>query len=133
MFRRIIIAAICVLLLLPALIGTSVDNGKEHKSKNDKPIPHGHAVLWREPKDIGSRNLYLGPGGEKMMPDLSHVTLIEKEKGGYSTKYRVRDGSGREWVVKAGKEAQSETAASRLMWGVGYNSECSFLSQTERC
>jgi hypothetical protein len=132
MFRRIIIAAICVLLLIPALIGASVEEGKKQKSKNEKPIPHGHAVLWREPKDIGNRNLYLGPGGEKMMPDLSHVTLIEKEKGGYSTKYRVRDASGREWVVKAGKEAQSETAASRLMWGIGYNSDVNYLVPSVR-
>ena len=31
------------------------------------------------------------------------------------------------WVVKAGKEAQSETAASRLLWGVGYNSDVNYL------
>ena len=47
-----------------------------------------------------------------MKPDLSSVTLIREEKGGYSTKYRVRDGSGREWVAKVGKEAQPETVAA---------------------
>src|SRR5437588_12901183 len=83
--------------------------------------------MWRAPKDIRNRDLYWGPGGEAARPDLSRVTLIKKEKGGYSTKYRVRDAQGREWVVKVGKEAQSEMAASRLLWGVGYNSDVNYL------
>jgi hypothetical protein len=55
------------------------------------------------------------------------VTFIEVVLGGYSTKYRVRDGAGREWVVKVGKEAQPETAATRLMWAVGYNADINYL------
>ena len=58
-----------------------------------------------------------------MKPDLSRITFIEEEKGGYSKKYRIKDGSRRTWVAKIGKEAQSETAAVRLVWGVGYVSE----------
>lgn len=58
-----------------------------------------------------------------MWPDLRRVTLIKKEPGGYSTKYRVRDASGHEWVAKIGKEAKAETAAVRLMWAVGYFSD----------
>jgi hypothetical protein len=83
--------------------------------------------LWREPVDAQSRNLYWGPGGEAMKPDLRRITFIKEEKGGYSTKYRVRDGAGREWVAKLGKEAQSETAANRLLWGVGYHTEITYL------
>jgi len=84
-------------------------------------------VLARAPSDIAKRDLYWGEGGKALQPDLSKVTLIEKEKGGYSTKYRVRDGSGREWVVKLGKEAKGETAASRLMWAVGYLPDVNYL------
>ena len=62
-----------------------------------------------------------------MRPDLRRITFIKEEKGGYSKKYRVRDGSGREWVVKIGKEAQSETSAVRLLWGVGYITEINYL------
>ena len=62
-----------------------------------------------------------------MRPDLRRITFIKEEKGGYSKKYRVRDGSGREWVVKIGKEAQSETSAIRLLWGVGYLTEVNYL------
>ena len=62
-----------------------------------------------------------------MRPDLRRITFIKEEKGGYSKKYRVRDGSGREWVAKIGKEAQSETSAVRLLWGVGYITEINYL------
>ena len=96
------------------------------KSKK-KPAPTGTPVLWRKPNDISSRDLFLGPGGTSMRPDLRRITYIKEEKGGYSKKYRVRDGSGREWVVKIGKEAQSETSAIRLLWGVGYLTEVNYL------
>ena len=63
-----------------------------------------------------------------MQPDLSSITFLEEDKGGYSgTKYRIRDGAGREWVAKIGKEAQSETAAVRLLWAVGYETEINYL------
>jgi hypothetical protein len=84
-------------------------------------------VLWREPADIASRDLFLGPGGAGMRPDLSRVTFVKEETGGYSTKYRVKDGAGRVWVAKVGKEAQSETAAVRLVWAVGYHTEINYL------
>jgi hypothetical protein len=67
-----------------------------------------------------------------MKPDLSKVTLIRKEPGGYSTKYRVRDGSGNEWIAKLGKESQSETAASRLMWAIGYFPDVNYLVPSVR-
>src|SRR5262249_59081805 len=76
-------------------------------------------MLWQEPSDIATRNLLLGPGGEEMQPDLSSVTFIEKQKGGHSTKYRVRDAQGRVWVAKVGKDAQSELDPSRLLWACG--------------
>lgn len=84
-------------------------------------------MLWRAPDDLPSRDLFLGPGGEEIKPDLSRVTFLKEETGGYSKKYRVRDGSGREWVAKVGKEAQSETAAVRLVWAVGYMTEINYL------
>ena len=93
---------------------------EEQKKEDKKPAPTGTAVLWREPVDLESRNLLLGAGGEQMKPDLRRVTFIEKKTGGHSTKYRVKDASGNEWVAKIGKEAQPDTAANRLVWAVGY-------------
>ena len=99
---------------------------------NKKPTPAGLPVLWRAPDDVASRDLYLGPGGAAMKPDLRSVTFVEQETGGYSTKYRVRDGSGRVWVAKIGKEAQAETAATRLVWAVGYVTEINYLAPCVR-
>lgn len=98
------------------------------QQERDEESPSGTPVLWQEPVDIASRDLFLGPGGQAMRPDLSSITFLKEETGGYSTKYRVRDGAGREWVVKIGKEAQSETAAVRLLWAVGYYTEINYLA-----
>jgi hypothetical protein len=126
MFRKATAGATWALVILMTLIGASVSDAKKHKSKNDKP-PAGKAVLWREPADIRQRNLYLGPGGEAMRPDLRHVVLIEEDTSGTSKKYRVRDASGREWIAKLGKEAQSETAATRLLWAAGYYTDVDYF------
>jgi len=97
-------------------------------NQKKKQVPRGVPVLWTSPANINSRNLRLGPGGAAMQPDLRSITFLEEDKGGYSgTKYRIRDGAGREWVAKIGKEAQSETAAVRLLWSVGYETEINYL------
>ena len=100
---------------------------QEGKKKKD-PAPRGKPVLWRGHADVSALDLFLGPGGEAMRPDLSRLTFIKEEKGGYSKKYRVRDGSGRVWVAKLGKEAQPETVATRLVWAAGYVTEVTYLA-----
>src|SRR6185295_6234224 len=117
-----------VIVLLVVLSSFSNVQIGTAKPKEKKKLPSGTAVLWREPSDISSRDLYLGPGGAEMRPDLRRLTFIKEEKGGYSKKYRVRDASGREWVAKLGKEAQSETSAIRLLWGIGYYTEVNYLA-----
>ena len=126
MFQKKIVGRTWALVILLTLMGGSIGIAKKLKSKKDH-APAGHAVLWRDPTDIRRRNLYLGPGGEAMQPDLRRVTLIKEETSGTSKKYRVRDASGREWVAKLGKEAQSETAATRLLWGSGYYTDVDYL------
>jgi len=105
---------------------TSIETGLAKSKKKKEPLT-GTPILWKQPDNISSRDLFLGPGGEAMRPDLRRITFIKEEKGGYSKKYRVRDGSGHEWVAKIGKEAQSETSAIRLLWGVGYVTEVNYL------
>ena len=122
--QAIAIIAIVGLGLLPATLRAQ----KDGKTKQPKPIPaDARAVLWQEPADITSRDLFLGFGGESMKPDLSHVVFLKDETRSYSTKYRVRDGAGHEWVVKIGQEAQSETAATRLVWVAGYFVDPTYL------
>jgi hypothetical protein len=118
--KREIFVVVVVLLLL----GFVPSDAAAQK----KRVPRGVPVLWSTPANINSRNLYWGPGGAAMRPDLRRITFLEEDKGGYSgTKYRIRDGAGREWVAKIGKEAQSETAAVRLLWAVGYETEINYL------
>jgi hypothetical protein len=105
----------------------SVSVFPQDKRKEKKALPKGTPVLWRNPVDIRSRDLFLGPGGAEMKPETSELTFIKEEKGGYSPKFRVRDASGREWVAKLGKEAQPETVAVRLLWAVGYPTEINYL------
>lgn len=124
MYRANKLRALVLLALLFSLTSFAVGDAK---TKDKKHLPKGTPVLWRQPSDISSRNLYVGPGGNAMRPDLRNITLIKEEKGGYSRKFRVRDASGREWVAKIGKEAQSETAAVRLLWGLGYVTEVNYL------
>jgi hypothetical protein len=115
-----------MLMLVVAMTALDVGVAKP-KSKKEKEKPTGTPVFWRRPVDIRNRDLFLGPGGSSMQPDLSRVELMKEEKGGYSKKFRVRDGSGREWVAKIGKEAQSETSAVRLLWALGYPTEINYL------
>ena len=118
------IRTIVVLALVMSI--AAVDTGLA-KPKKKKSLPSGAQVLWRRPADIRSRDLFLGPGGAALKPDLRQITFIKEEKGGYSKKFRVKDASGREWVAKVGKEAQSETSAIRLLWAVGYQTEINYL------
>src|SRR5262245_53239002 len=116
---------ICLALTLVMSFSSSAF---DDQAKKKNIATEGTPVLWQEPTDLESRDLFLGPGGEAMKPDLSKVTFVEEEKGGYSTKYVVRDGAGHEWRVKIGKEAQSETAATRLLWAVGYFTDITYLA-----
>ena len=65
-----------------------------------------------------------------MMPNLSRITFLEEEKNGHNKKYRIKDGAGRVWVAKLGTEARPETAAVRLLWGLGYKTEINYLVPT---
>jgi hypothetical protein len=121
MGKRIIIT---VLLLCIASAGFA-----QNTTRKKEPAPQGAKVLWREPADIELRDLFNGPGGDSMKPNLSRVTFIRDQAGGgYSINYRVRDGSGKIWVAKLRSEAQPETAAVRLVWAVGYMTEINYLA-----
>jgi hypothetical protein len=122
---KLAVAALILFSLAPAAAAVE---GKKEK----EPAPVGLPILWRAPSDIASRDLYQGPGGEEMRPDLRRVTFLKEETGGFSKKFRVRDAAGREWVAKIGKEAQAETAAVRLVWAVGYMTEVNYLAPCVR-
>jgi hypothetical protein len=115
-------------LIVVVAFGLSSQITVAQKKSDEKDAARGTPVLWRAPDDIVTRDLFWGPGGERMQPDLSNVTFVKQESGGFSTKFRVKDGAGREWVAKMGKEAQAETAAVRLVWALGYVTEINYLA-----
>lgn len=122
MRKRELIIKCLVVLIAFALAATTTYAQKEKK----KPMPAGKAVLWQR-VNVSEQDFFTGPGGSAMQPDLSSITFIKKEKGGHNKKYRIKDGSGRIWVAKPGTEARPETAAVRVLWGLGYKSEINYL------
>jgi hypothetical protein len=107
-------------LVVGAFAFTTLAAGKKDQEAQEKETPGSHpAVLWREPKDIASRNLFYGPGGPSHVPQ-GTFTFKAEDLAGTSPKFDVTDRDGVAWRIKMGPEARPETVASRLVWAVGY-------------
>jgi hypothetical protein len=98
------------LLLLAIAVPLLPSFGRAH----DAP-----AVLWVPPFDIAERDLFHGPGGEATAPH-GPMRIVDGERSGTTPKLRLRDAMGQIWIAKLGSEARPETAASRLLWAVGF-------------
>jgi hypothetical protein len=105
------------------LLAMSCIPGAATTKKGDRPREENTrsavAVLWRNPTDIASRNLFYGPGGENHRPH-GPYTFLKEDLGGTNPKLDVRSQDGVKWKIKLGAEARPETAASRIVWAVGY-------------
>jgi hypothetical protein len=78
------------------------------------------AELWVQP--ARDRDLFFGIGGAKLAPDpAARYTVIDIKRSGFSRGYTVSDPNDREWSAKFPPEAQTEVAASRILWGIGYH------------
>ena len=106
------------LLALLSLCVPVLAQGAEGK-KEKKAAVHAPPVLWRDPGDIASRDLRYGPGSPERMPQ-GRLTFVEEDLDGVNPKFDVRDEAGVIWRVKPGAEAKAETAATRLLWAMGY-------------
>jgi hypothetical protein len=88
-------------------------------------------ILWRDPVEVGSRDLFYGPGDPHHFPQGPFV-FVKEDLNGTSPKIEVRDSQGTKWKIKLGVEARPEVAASRLIWAVGYFAgEDYFLSRIQ--
>jgi hypothetical protein len=105
------LAITATLLILP-LTGAAVKRAE--RSAGIKTV-----VLWRDPVDIASRNLFYGPGGKEHQPHGKFV-FVKEDLDGTNPKFVVRDQDGVKWKVKMGNEARPETVAARITWAVGY-------------
>jgi len=102
------------ILTIPALAGVKKKLPGQEETTGAKA-----AVLWREPADIESRDLFYGPGGKEHEP---HGTFkfVKEDMEGSNPKFVIEDQDGMNWKVKLGAEARPETVASRLLWAAGY-------------
>lgn len=85
-------------------------------------IRDGKTILWNEPSGIERRDLRYGIGGARLRPR-PPFTMLKQDKTGTTPKVLVRDGSGRKWSVKFGKEVIADVFGSRLAWTLGYYAE----------
>jgi hypothetical protein len=92
---------------------------KPAKHDRVKEVSTGPAILWNDPKDLKSRDLFYGSGGKEHAPK-GAFTFVEEDRKGGSPKFVVRDDEGGKWKAKLGLEARPETVCTRLLWAVGY-------------
>jgi hypothetical protein len=93
----------------------------EETSEN---VKNGQPVLWQEPTDIESRDLFYGIGGREGAPDPAGKFTFLADHGSpndSNPKIDVKDERGRIWTVKFGPEVKAETTATRIVWAVGYH------------
>lgn len=118
-------AALLVIAMLVCSSGASAATGKDgseqpkHFHKAAAKIGSAPAVLWTNPADLESRDLFYGCGGKRHQPR-GKLKFIAEEHHGINPKFDVRDADGVRWGVKLGAEARPEVAASRLLWAAGY-------------
>jgi hypothetical protein len=93
----------------------------------------GREIMWMEPVDIKSRDLFYGIGGRKGAPDPSTTfTFVKHSESGTQKKVIVKDNRGRDWTVKFGREARPETVSTRIVWAVGYHTDQDYFVRQAR-
>jgi hypothetical protein len=94
--------------------------GEPARSYREIPaIGQGKLLLWQDPGQVPRRDFRYGVGGRHLEPE-PPFTFIKEDTSGTSPKMSVRDGRGRNWVVRFGPKAGADVFASRLAWAVGY-------------
>jgi hypothetical protein len=115
---------IVAILVASMVLGTPTSGKSPHKEKATDRFAEttegARPVLWREPTDLESRDLFYGIGGAKHAPGPGTFTFVKEDLDGSNPKYLVRDDAGVKWKIKLGPEAKPEVAATRLVWAVGY-------------
>src|ERR1700676_2518444 len=82
------------LCTLAACLGAACILGAEPSCHEDQPslaARSAPAVLWREPEDIASRDLFHGPGGEGHQPRGTVFAFVKEDLAGSNPKFVVRD------------------------------------------
>jgi hypothetical protein len=92
----------------------------QHSQDDARVVP----VMWREPLDLESRDLFCGIGGKDGQPSPGErFRFLAKVTSGHAEKIQVEDTRDRRWTVKFGEEPRPETVATRIIWAVGYHTD----------
>ncbi len=118
--------ALALLILSPAFAAKKGDNPDGAVGEITGTV---RTMLWREPNNIGTRNLFFGPGGKEHAPH-GKFTFLKEDRKGSNPKFDAEDQDGVKWKVKLGSESRPETVASRLVWAVGYFADEDFFLPT---
>ena len=109
-------------ILLVAAVVTVTACARQMRAVEVTPDrPAALAELWRDPGDITARDLFHGAGGAGNAPRQRTFAFVAEDTSGWSPGFDVRDDRGVEWSVKTGPEAQTEVAASRILWAIGFH------------
>jgi hypothetical protein len=116
--------------LTTGLLGGAASRAQDDKPKKSKTSKKEEraaaaadlpAVLWRDPGDIAARDLVYGMGGKEHAPaENAQYKFVKEDLNGTSTKFYIEDSQGVQWLLKIGEEAKPETAATHLVWSMGY-------------
>jgi hypothetical protein len=82
-----VLSAVVTLLLA---VTATAKNGSKTRNSDVETTNQARAVLWREPRDIKSHNLFYGPGGPRDAPHTEY-TFEKEDLEGTSPKFMVRD------------------------------------------
>ena len=117
----------CVLLVVALSVASATACAKAKRPALQPSAPVTGAVIWVEPTDIATRDLFYGPWGKENAPNpVDTFTFVEPKRSGVNLGMTVKDSQGREWSVKTpypgglDSEAPVEVALSRVLSGVGY-------------
>jgi hypothetical protein len=119
--NRFLTVSLPVLALTGVFVSAEYQEPPSPAAKQEDIVAalRGTPSLWRDPGDIASLNLIYGAGSPDREPS-GTLTFVKEDTAGATPKFEVVDQRGVHWKVKLGKEAQSETAATRLLWAAGY-------------
>ncbi len=103
---------------------STADTPKKAKDEpdHDEPLPKAaihDPILWQDPGNIASLDMYNGRGGDKHTPK-PPFTFVSEDMNGTNPKFDARDADGTKWRVKVGEEPRPEVVASRFLWAAGY-------------
>src|SRR5919205_14089 len=93
-----------VLIIVLAAV-TALSPAASAQKKASQARPEAQELLWKEPGDIRSRDLFFGPGGKQHAPHGS-MTYLKEDLNGHTPKFDAEDATGQKWRVKNGGGAE---------------------------